>query len=84
MPRLRVLKCPTWCCPCLQTDFEEPLGAKGKSPWVTLNGEDLADSQLVIEWLGPKFGKNMSSHLAPQEKAVAHAFRVMLEEYFLW
>ncbi|XP_069969457.1 failed axon connections homolog [Penaeus vannamei] len=67
-----------------QTDFEEPLGAKGKSPWVTLNGEDLADSQLVIEWLGPKFGKNLSSHLAPQEKAVAHAFRVMLEEYFLW
>ncbi|XP_042863715.1 failed axon connections homolog [Penaeus japonicus] len=67
-----------------QVDYEEPMGPKGKSPWITLNGEDMADSQLIMERLGPKFQKDLSSHLTAQEKAVAHSMRVMLDEYFLW
>lgn len=60
------------------------MGAKGKSPWITLNGEDTADSQLIIEYLGPKFRKDLTSHLTAEEKAVAHSLQIMIDEYFLW
>lgn len=34
-----------------QLDFEVPFGSKGKTPWITLNGEHYTDSQLIIELL---------------------------------
>ena len=41
------------------TDHEFPLSPfTGKSPWVTLNGEELHDSQLIVEALTRKFGKD--------------------------
>nr|XP_027232063.1 failed axon connections homolog [Penaeus vannamei] len=65
-------------------DHEEPLGPKGKTPWITLNGEDVGDSQMIIEKLAAKFGKEFDAHLSLEEKAVAHALRVMVDEYFVW
>ncbi|XP_042856701.1 failed axon connections homolog [Penaeus japonicus] len=67
-----------------QIDHEEPMGKKGKCPWITVNGEDVADSQLIMEYLGPKFRKDLSSHLTAEEKAVAHSMQIMVDEYFLW
>lgn len=65
-------------------DHEEPFGPKGKTPWITLNGEDVGDSQMIIEKLAAKFGKEFDAHLSQEEKAVAHALRVMVDEYFFW
>lgn len=67
-----------------QVDHEEPFGPKGKTPWITLNGEDVGDSQMIIEKLAAKFGKEFDAHLSQEEKAVAHALRVMVDEYFFW
>lgn len=67
-----------------QVDYEEPMGYKGKTPWITLNGEELADSQIIMENLGPKFSKDLSAHLSNEEKAVARSLRIMLEDHFLW
>ncbi|XP_050691501.1 failed axon connections homolog [Eriocheir sinensis] len=67
-----------------EVDYEEPQGSKGKSPWITLNGEDLADSQFIMDHLGTKFAKDLSAHLSGEEKAVAHAFRNTLESNFLF
>lgn len=67
-----------------QIDHEEPLGPKGKTPWITLNGEDVGDSQMIIEKLAAKFGKEFDAHLSQEEKAVAHALRIMVDEYFFW
>ncbi|KAK8394504.1 hypothetical protein O3P69_006587 [Scylla paramamosain] len=67
-----------------EVDYEEPMGSKGKSPWITLNGQDLADSQFVMEHLASKFNKDFSSHLSREEKATAHALRIMLENNTLW
>ena len=60
------------------------MGPKGKSPWMTLNGEDYSDSQLCIDFLAKKFDKNLSSHLSDSEQATATAFRIMAEEHLFW
>ena len=62
------------------------MGPKGKSPWITLNGEDYSDSQMCIELLAKKFDKanHLSSHLSESEQATATAFRVMAEEHLFW
>lgn len=65
-------------------DFDEPMGPKGKCPWITINGEDIGDSQIIIEMLGKKFGKDFSSHLTPVQKGIALAIRITMEEHFLW
>jgi len=65
-------------------DFEEPMGKKGKMPWITLNNEEFTDSSLIIELLSRKFQKDLSSHLSEEEKAVARAFQIMAEEHLYW
>ena len=65
-------------------DCEQPMGPKGKFPWITLNGEDFTDSQLIIEHLNSVFEKNFSYHLTTEQKATARAFRIMAEEHLLW
>eukprot|EP00092_Neocalanus_flemingeri_P041832 GFUD01045563.1.p1 GENE.GFUD01045563.1~~GFUD01045563.1.p1 ORF type:complete len:289 (+),score=100.67 GFUD01045563.1:119-985(+) len=65
-------------------DFEEPMSDKQKTPWITINGEDVADSQLVVEFLTDKLGKDMDSHLTEEEEASARAMRIMIEEHLYW
>lgn len=60
------------------------MGPKGKTPWITLNGEEIADSQLCLELLARKFYKNHSSHLSPGEQAIARSFQIMAEEHLYW
>jgi glutathione S-transferase len=56
-------------------------GPKGKCPWVEIDGERIGDSQLVIERLA-KRGKSLDDALSPQQRAVATATRLMLEEHY--
>lgn len=42
---LRMAKIP------YEVDKTDPISVKGKSPWITLNGEHIADSQLCVEYL---------------------------------
>ena len=60
------------------------LSPKGKIPWITLNGEDISDSQFCIEFLMKKFDKDLSSHLSLVEKGIARAFLKMAEESMRW
>ncbi|KAG7170094.1 Failed axon connections-like 6 [Homarus americanus] len=67
-----------------QVDYEEPVGPKGKCPWITLNGEEIGDSQLIMEKLGPMYNKDFSSALTPEQKAIAQGMRIMVDEHLLW
>lgn len=67
-----------------QVDYSEPFGPKRKTPWITFNGQEIGDSQLIMEMLAKEFGKDFSSHLTPEEKAVARSLRIMAEEHFFW
>ena len=81
------LKLETWLRACgipHQSDFDEPFGPKGKTPWVTLNGVDTADSQLCLELLGRHFNKDLGSHLSEEDRAVARALHIMIEEHLYW
>ncbi len=58
-----------------ENDFEEFMSPKGKSPWITINGEDIADSQLAIEHLTKVLKKDVDAHLNEEEKARARSIR---------
>jgi len=75
---LRMAKIP------YENDFDEPMSPKGKTPWITLNGEEISDSQLILEALAKKFHKDFSSHLTAEERAIARAFQIMIEEHYYW
>jgi len=67
-----------------QISTKKPFGPKGKSPWITLNGESLGDSQLIVEFLSKKFEKNVWGNATDEQKAVARLVRLTLEEHFVW
>ena len=55
-----------------------------KSPWITVDGEDVPDSQLAIEKLSKVFGKELSNSKDVKEQALAEAMRIMVEEHLYW
>jgi hypothetical protein len=63
-------------------DFEQPFSSKSKSPWITVNGEDVEDSQFAVEYLAEKLDKDLSKNLTPEQKATERAYRIMLEDNF--
>jgi len=65
-------------------DFAEPIGPKRKNPWITLDGEDYSDSQLIAEMLMERFQKNPDASLSPEQRAVSLAMRLMFEEHLYW
>lgn len=67
-----------------ENDFTDFIGPKGKSPFITFNGEDIADSQLIIEFLNSKLSIDLNAKLSDVDKSVAHAFRIMIENYTYW
>ncbi|RUS85328.1 hypothetical protein EGW08_006929 [Elysia chlorotica] len=58
--------------------------SKGKVPWISYNGEEVADSQFCIEFVKSKFGVDLNRGLSTEQRAVAHAFRIMMDEFHFW
>eukprot|EP00095_Tigriopus_kingsejongensis_P003458 snap_masked-scaffold13_size735724-processed-gene-2.14 protein:Tk03458 transcript:snap_masked-scaffold13_size735724-processed-gene-2.14-mRNA-1 annotation:"gst-n-metaxin-like protein" len=65
-------------------DFEEYMSDKQKCPWITINGKDVADSQLAIDYLNHHFDCSPSKVYKDCDRALGQAFRIMLEEHFYW
>ncbi len=61
------------------------VSSKGKVPWITLNGENVADSQLSIEHIKGALGIDSNAHLTPEQRGCAKGLRVMADDhlYFL-
>ena len=66
------------------TETKHFVSVKGKTPWITINGEDIADSQHIIEYLSKHFNIDMCAHLSDEERAVARSMRIMLEDHLYW
>lgn len=59
-------------------------GTKGKYPWIEYNGEELADSEFIIEYLNTKLGVNLDKTFSRRDIGTARAFQKMLEENTFW
>merc|ERR1712158_271072 len=57
---------------------------KGLLPFIELNGEEIADSNIVIETLSKKFEKEMPAELSQDQKNVQHAMIAMVENHLHW
>ena len=56
----------------------------GKCPWITLDNEEIADSQLAINRLAEVFSIDLYESLSPREIALAESVRTTMEEYMYW
>jgi glutathione S-transferase len=57
-------------------------GPKGKCPWAVIGDETIGDSELVIEKLKAQRGITGDAGLSAQQRAIATATRLMLEEHY--
>ena len=60
-------------------DTTQPRSTKGKSPWMTFNGKDMADSQFCINHLAKELDKDISASLTKEERAVERSFQGLLD-----
>ena len=60
------------------------MSSKGKTPWITYNGVDVADSQFCIEYLNKQFSVDLNKDLSSVERSTARAFQKMTEEHLYW
>ena len=49
-------------------EFEYTQSEKGKTPWITINGENVADTQFAIEYLKKELGVDMNSKFNEKDK----------------
>ena len=56
-------------------DYEVLYGSSHKCPWATINGKDIDDSTVIMEYLAKKLKIDLSKHLTKEEQAVAHAMK---------
>jgi len=57
---------------------------KGKLPFISDDGTDIADSALIRLHLEQKYGVDFDAGLSDEQKAVAHAMTIMAEERLYW
>merc|ERR1712012_679487 len=57
---------------------------KGMLPFIELNGEEIADNNMIIETLSKKFDKEMPAELTQDQKNVQHAMIAMVENHLHW
>jgi glutathione S-transferase len=57
-------------------------GPKKKNPWIELDGERIGDSEVIIEVLSRRYKVDVDEGLAPEQRAVGHAWRRTFEEHF--
>jgi glutathione S-transferase len=61
-----------------------PQAPKGKVPYVEIDGLRMGDSQFIIEYLKQKHGDTLDAKLTPEQLAIGHSVRRMLEECTYW
>ncbi|KAL8583415.1 hypothetical protein ACOMHN_057871 [Nucella lapillus] len=75
---LRMAKIP------YQTENSFERSSKQKYPWITYNGEDIADSDFCIQHLNKIRNVNLNSWLTTEQCAIAVAFQRLVEDNLYW
>jgi len=59
-------------------------GPKGKLPWIEHEGRTLGDSGFIVDYVNQRFGRDPDAALSPEQRAIAVAFRRLVEENLYW
>jgi glutathione S-transferase len=59
-------------------------GPKGKVPWIEDQGQTIADSAFIIEYLKETYGDRLEAGLGVEERATSLALRRLIEEHLYW
>ncbi|KAL1502288.1 hypothetical protein ABEB36_007454 [Hypothenemus hampei] len=57
---------------------------KGLLPFIELNGEEIADSAIIIKELSQRFNNDLDAGLTPEQRNLAHATICMVENHLAW
>ncbi|XP_055623296.1 failed axon connections isoform X2 [Toxorhynchites rutilus septentrionalis] len=57
---------------------------KGQLPFVEVNGEEIADSAIIIKELTQRHEKDLDAALTQEQRNIAHAMISMLENHLIW
>lgn len=57
---------------------------KGQLPFIELNGQEIADSAIIIKELSQKFEKDLDVALSQEQRNIAHAMISMIENHLTW
>ena len=57
---------------------------KGKLPYMDVDGNMIADSAFILDYLKDNFGDPLDKDLNDKQKATCHAYKKMLEENLYW
>lgn len=57
---------------------------KGQLPFIEMNGEEIADSQIIIKELTQKFNNDLDAALSAEQRNIAHATISMIENHLVW
>ncbi|XP_076673808.1 failed axon connections isoform X2 [Andrena cerasifolii] len=57
---------------------------KGALPFVEVNGEEIADSTIILRELSQKFDKDLDVGLTSEQRSVSHAMISMIENHLVW
>lgn len=57
---------------------------KGQLPFIELNGEEIADSAIIIKELTKRFGKDLDASLTLEQRNITHATVSMIENHLVW
>ncbi|XP_065359871.1 failed axon connections isoform X1 [Calliphora vicina] len=57
---------------------------KGQLPFIELNGEEIADSAIIIKELSAKHNKDLDAGLTTEQRNVSYAMIAMLENHLIW
>jgi glutathione S-transferase len=68
----------------LAPDADLRKAPKGKMPYIEDQGQVIADSNFVIEYLKATYGDRLDAHLTPAEAAIALSMRRLMEENLYW
>ena len=55
-----------------QNEFKFEFGSKGKIPFITYNGEDIPDSDFIIQFLSKKLDKDLSKNFSPRDQGIGN------------
>lgn len=57
---------------------------KGQLPFIELNGEEIADSSIIVKELAQKFNRDLDEHLTDEQRSISHATISMIENHLAW